>query len=148
MHEAFPCPTLTYLPLPSSILAFTTARCVAQRLYTQKRPARQSRCGSQYVFMPYPRSGRESARNATRWKYRWALHANLFPGHNLQFSLVPPCLKTGSNFGCSAFFSSLLGIPRTISNVVRQTDSGSVSHLSEVATYQGHLIPPAVCVPS
>ena len=83
------------------------------------------KCGSQYIWMPYPQTGRESGSNASRWKYRWCLHANLFPGDLLRFSLVPPCLKTGSNFGCSAFFSALSEAePQTTKTVMRLTDSG------------------------
>ena len=83
------------------------------------------KCGS--PFMHQPSFSRENAAQASRWKYRWSLHANLVPGGLLRFSMVPPCLKTGVNFGCSAYFSSLvraaeLGILGE--DTTRQTDSG------------------------
>eukprot|EP00965_Chrysotila_dentata_P063945 2118823-Pleurochrysis_carterae.AAC.1 len=52
-------------------------------------------------------------------------------------SIVPPCLKTGANFGCSSFFATLLRcqeMGKLGSVVYRQTDGGSdndavVTHL-------------------
>ena len=42
-----------------------------------------------------------------RYQYRWGLQGNFFPGDALRFSLVPPCLYTGANFGCTAFLGGL-----------------------------------------
>eukprot|EP00965_Chrysotila_dentata_P168714 5571764-Pleurochrysis_carterae.AAC.1 len=46
----------------------------------------------------------------------------------MRMSLVPPCVRTGANFGCIAFFASLLrnqqkGMLGSV--VYRQTDGGS-----------------------
>jgi hypothetical protein len=39
-----------------------------------------------------------------RWQYRFGMQCNIFAGYFQRLSLVPPCLKTGVNFGNSAFF--------------------------------------------
>eukprot|EP00965_Chrysotila_dentata_P136027 4497345-Pleurochrysis_carterae.AAC.2 len=45
--------------------------------------------------------------DAGRWKYRFAMQANLFPGALYRMSYVPPCLYTGTNFRLTAFIASL-----------------------------------------
>ena len=90
------------------------------------------KCGSEYIHLPSPKGGREpgmitkdmhhvliydsikfihlyhtAGDVASRWKYRIGLQGNLFPGALYQLSIVPPNLKTGVNFGCTAFVGSL-----------------------------------------
>eukprot|EP00965_Chrysotila_dentata_P203929 6182032-Pleurochrysis_carterae.AAC.4 len=89
------------------------------------------KCGSIYTHLPCPKGSRETAAStSSRWKYRTAMQANLYPNALLRFSLVPPCVRTGANFGCSAFFASLVRNQElgTLGSVVyRQTDGGSDS---------------------
>eukprot|EP00965_Chrysotila_dentata_P241385 6204249-Pleurochrysis_carterae.AAC.2 len=56
------------------------------------------------------------------------MQGNLFPGSLMRLSLVPPCLKTGTNFGLTAFVAALhrlFQLGKLGSTIVRQTDSGS-----------------------
>eukprot|EP00965_Chrysotila_dentata_P206634 6183650-Pleurochrysis_carterae.AAC.1 len=65
------------------------------------------------------------------------MQGNLIPGVLNRLSIVPPCLKTGANFGCTAFFATLLRCEEMgkLGKVIyRQTDGGSdndavVTHL-------------------
>ena len=64
---------------------------------------------------------------AARFQYRWSIHGNFYPGDVLRFSLVPPCLVTGSNFGCTAFLGALHRmetVGKLGREVIRLTDSG------------------------
>eukprot|EP00965_Chrysotila_dentata_P154278 5098848-Pleurochrysis_carterae.AAC.1 len=72
--------------------------------------------------------GRETAASSGLYKYRTAVQANLYANGLLRLSLVPPCLRTGANFGCTAFFSSVLRnyeMGKLGSVIYRQTDGGS-----------------------
>ena len=85
------------------------------------------KCGSQFLHLPSPSGGRFSASNATRWQYRFGMHVNILDCELIRLSMVPPCLKTGVNFGNSAFFASIfraheLSVLGT--DLFRQTDSG------------------------
>lgn len=51
------------------------------------------KCGSSYLHLPA--QVRESAATQNRYHYRFGLQGNLVPGVLLQYSLVPPCLRTG-----------------------------------------------------
>ena len=57
--------------------------------------------------------------------------ANLYPGFGNFYSLVPPFLRTGNNFGCTAFVASLYRLissgrlPKSVTTGFRQTDGGS-----------------------
>jgi len=97
------------------------------------------KCGSNFLHLPSPVGGREVGPNATRWKYRIGLQGNLFPGGLLRLSIVPPCLRTGSNFGCSAFLSAIFEMSKsfTLGDVtVRLTDSGPDN--DSLCTHQFH----------
>ena len=99
-------------------------------------------CGSNFLYMP-SEGAREDASTATRWKYRFAMQCNLFPGHLLRLSLLPPCLIKGCNFGCTAFFSSLVrlaALGRLSEHVVRQTDSGSDNDAKATHAFHWSLI--------
>ena len=64
--------------------------------------------GSQYIHGPTdPFGGRGTADIAARYQYRWGLQGNFVPGTLLNFTYVPPCLKTGANFGCTSFLGML-----------------------------------------
>lgn len=83
-------------------------------------------CGSSFLYSPSEGS-RETAADASRFQYRFAMMCNLFPGHLLRLSLVLPCVVKGGNFGCSAYFSTLVELKRRkelASHHVRMTDSG------------------------
>ena len=85
------------------------------------------KCGSEYIHLPSPIGGREVGDGSTRWKYRIGLQGNLFPGKLLRMSIVPPCLRTGANFGCTAFLSAIyqMQLDKTLGEVaIRLTDSG------------------------
>jgi hypothetical protein len=64
------------------------------------------KCGS--AFLHLPNVGGGSRDGDGRWKYRIGLQANLFIGDLNRMSIVPPCLKTGGNFGITSLLSSLL----------------------------------------
>eukprot|EP00965_Chrysotila_dentata_P224620 6194287-Pleurochrysis_carterae.AAC.1 len=86
--------------------------------------------GSHWQFLPIPPDGRDGKKTAGKWKYRQCLQGNSFPGVGNFLSVVPPMLRTGSNFGCSAFVFSLfrlieLGkLDSRAERIVRQTDGG------------------------
>eukprot|EP00965_Chrysotila_dentata_P022105 731651-Pleurochrysis_carterae.AAC.3 len=80
---------------------------------------------------------------AGRWQYRVGLQAHLFPGSLLRMSLVPPCLITGVNIGCTAFLSALdrlAQIGKLGDTVYRQTDSGPDNDAKETHTFHCHLV--------
>lgn len=64
------------------------------------------KCGSSFLHLPNCGSG--SRDGDGKWKYRIGLQANLFIGVLNRMSIVPPCLKTGSNFGITSLLSALL----------------------------------------
>jgi hypothetical protein len=85
------------------------------------------KCGSEYAHTPSPPGGREDGDVATRFKYRTALHGNLFEGELHRISIVPPNLRTGANFGCTAYLGGLYEMSKQKllgENQIRQTDSG------------------------
>eukprot|EP00965_Chrysotila_dentata_P171668 5665482-Pleurochrysis_carterae.AAC.2 len=75
-----------------------------------------------------PAGGRFSGRTAGRFQYSFAVQGNLIPGCLLRFSLVPPCLQTGVNFGCSAFLAAIDRAAQQLrqlgDTIYRQIDSG------------------------
>ena len=125
-----------------------------QRAATSRRLSYEydDKCGSSFLHLPSPK-GRPTAATegerqsvyihmfshaltppphthtapAGRWQYRFGLHGNLYPGGLMRFSMVPRCLKTGVNFGLSAYLSAAVrAAERGIlgEETVRQTDSG------------------------
>ena len=51
--------------------------------------------------------GRDGKATSSHYKYRLALQANVWLKLLTALSFVPPCIKTGANFGCSMFASTL-----------------------------------------
>lgn len=51
--------------------------------------------------------GREGKLSARQYKYRSAVQVNCWCKQRTMLSLVPPSVRTGANFGCSAFIISL-----------------------------------------
>lgn len=83
------------------------------------------KCGSDYVHLPA--YAREPGEHTSRYRYRFGLQGNLVPGTLMRFSLVPPCVRPGSNFGCSCLFSTLLQLTQMQKLghcFVRMTDGG------------------------
>ena len=86
--------------------------------------------GSHWNFLPMPPGQRFSKTSASKFQYRQCVMANLFPGYGCFYSLVPPFLVTGNNFGCTAFCVSLCRLIRSgklssVTTIMRQTDGGS-----------------------
>ena len=87
--------------------------------------------GSHWNFLPMPPGQRFSKTSASKFQYRQCVMANLFPGYGCFYSLVPPFLVTGNNFGCTAFCISLCQLIRSgklsssVTTITRQTDGGS-----------------------
>ena len=101
------------------------------------------KCGSDYLHLPVYKYLRETQDWLGKWRYRVGLQGNLFPGDLLRFSIVPPHLKTGSSFGCTAFLSGLermhdLGLLGE--EIVRQTDGGSDNVSAETHAFHFTLI--------
>ena len=99
-------------------------------------------CGSDYMYMPQ-NPGREAADDAKRYKYRFAMQCNLFPGHLLRLSLILPCVVKGGNFGCTAHFSSLVRMHELGllgKTQVRQTDSGPDNDCATTHAYHWSFI--------
>lgn len=85
------------------------------------------KCGSEYVHLPAYVRECNSNDVQGRWKYRFGLQGNLTPGVLLRFSFVPPCLKVGANFGCTALLGHWLRLAelgKLGESFVRMTDSG------------------------
>ena len=96
--------------------------------YSVQRNAQfDDKCGSNYLNLPVFNAYREPPEWAGRWRYRCGLQGNLYPGDLLRFSLVPPHLRTGSNFGSTAWLagvSRMHDLGKLGTEAVRQTDSG------------------------
>ena len=86
--------------------------------------------GSHWNFLPMPPNGRFAKVTSGRYRYRQCVMANLYPGVGNFYSFVPPFLKTGNNFGCTAFCVSLCRLIQSgklapsITTITRQTDGG------------------------
>ena len=82
-------------------------------------------CGSDNLYMPCYE--RDDGKVSSRYKFRFAMQCNLYPGALLRCSLILPCVVKGANFGCTAFFASLIRLEeldKLGEEAVRQTDSG------------------------
>mmetsp|Transcript_31566 Transcript_31566/g.100575 ORF Transcript_31566/g.100575 Transcript_31566/m.100575 type:complete len:144 (-) Transcript_31566:97-528(-) len=102
------------------------------------------KCGSHWCHCPAPGGkggGRESKATASRYKYRCSVQANVFNSMCTFMSIVPPALRTGSNFGCSAF---LVGLRHLImeakitpqqSHFVRQSGSDNVGWVTHAVHF-------------
>lgn len=99
------------------------------------------KCGSEYMHLPA--AARERAAVATRYKYRFGLQGNITPGSLMSFSLVPPCLYTGGNFGCSTLLShwlQLMKLNKLGHSFIRMTDSGSDNNTATTHTFHWLMI--------
>jgi len=63
--------------------------------------------GSWWNFLPMPENMRFGKETSSRWRYKQTVMANMYPGFGNFYSFVPPFLRTGNNFGCTAFVVSL-----------------------------------------
>jgi len=126
-------------------LQMRAQRVAASRLFNEAAGSANmtgemdDKLGSEFIHLPSPVGGREIGGDATRWKYRIGLQANLFPGGLLRMSIVPPMLKTGANFGNSALLSGIYEMSRqgTLGDVfIRLTDSGPDN--DALVTHQVH----------
>lgn len=59
--------------------------------------------GGQWIHQPIPPGNREEKGTVSNWKYRCTLQGVTLTGKRHLFSIVPPSLKTGNNFGVTAF---------------------------------------------
>lgn len=83
------------------------------------------KCGSDYVHLPA--YAREPGEHTNRYRYKFGLQGNLVPGKLMRFSFVPPCLKVGANFGCTALFATCLRLKemgKLGHTFVRMSDGG------------------------
>lgn len=62
------------------------------------------KCGSNYLHLPA--QVRETAAAQGRYQYRFGLQGNLIQGTLLQYSFVPPCLRTGELSSSTIFESA------------------------------------------
>ena len=87
--------------------------------------------GSWWNFLPMPPGGRFGKQTANKYRYKQCVMANNFPGYGNVYSLVPPFLVTGNNFGCTTFCVALCRLirsdrlPKSMTTITRQTDGGS-----------------------
>ena len=103
------------------------ATCTYQRLEVDAS-RRQSKVSGPTCAMHVAAHARTRLRcSSGRWQYRWGMQGNIFAGRFIRMSLVPPCLRTGANFGNSAWFAGIyrcaqLGLLGD--TLYRLTDSG------------------------
>tara|TARA_B110001452_G_scaffold101705_1_gene84383 strand:+ start:387 stop:3554 length:3168 start_codon:yes stop_codon:yes gene_type:complete len=98
-------------------------------------------CGSEFMYLPSME--RDDAAVASRYKYRLAMQGNLYPGHLLRLSLILPSIVKGGNFGCSAYFSSVVRLAELNElgkELFRQTDSGSDNDCSVTHAFHWALV--------
>ena len=98
-------------------------------------------CGSNFLY--WPTAVREDGKDASRYKYRFAMQCNLYPGTLLRCSLILPCVVKGGNFGCTAHFSTLIRLEelgKLGSDDVRQTDSGPDNDCKTTHAYHWSLV--------
>lgn len=62
------------------------------------------KCGSHFLHLPLTSNSRDGD---GRWKYHMGLQGNMFIGLLMRMSIVPPCLKTGTNFALTSLLSAL-----------------------------------------
>ena len=87
--------------------------------------------GSHWQYLPVPQGGRFTKASSSNWQYRQSIMGNLYPGLCNYASIVPPGLKTGGNFGCTSFVTTLYHLSKskklrpTVDSVSTQSDGGS-----------------------
>lgn len=64
--------------------------------------------GGQWIYHPIPCGNREDKGTSSNWKYRCTLQGVTLTGKRHLFSIIPPCVQTGNNFGVTAFVSGVL----------------------------------------
>lgn len=68
--------------------------------------------GGQWIYQPIPSGNREEKGNMSHWKYRCTLQGVTLTGRRHLFSIVPPNLHTGNNFGVTSFIAGMFAICR------------------------------------
>lgn len=63
--------------------------------------------GGQWIYHPIPKGNREEKGTASNWKYRCTLQGVTLVGKRHLFSILPPNLKVGNNFGITAFVAGM-----------------------------------------
>lgn len=63
--------------------------------------------GGQWIHHPIPSGNREDKAIISNWRYRCTLQGVTLTGKRHLFSILPPNLKTGNNFGVTAFVAGV-----------------------------------------
>lgn len=63
--------------------------------------------GGQWIHQPIPKDNREEKGTVSNWKYRCTLQGVTLTGKRHLFSIVPPSLKAGNNFGVTSFVAGV-----------------------------------------
>jgi hypothetical protein len=63
--------------------------------------------GSWWQFLPMAQHERVEKGTTDNWCYKACLQGNFWPGVGNHYAVVPPMLRTGANFGCTSFVTSL-----------------------------------------
>lgn len=63
--------------------------------------------GGQWIYQPIPEGNREDKGTASHWKYRSTLQGFTLTGKRHLFSIIPPCLLNGNNFGVTGFVAGV-----------------------------------------
>lgn len=59
--------------------------------------------GGHWIYQPIPEGNREDKATTSNWKYRCTLQGVTLVGKKHLFSILPPSLSVGNNFGVTAF---------------------------------------------
>lgn len=63
--------------------------------------------GGHWIYQPIPKGNREEKGTTSNWKYRCTLQGVTLVGKRHLFSIIPPNLKTGNNFGITSFVAGV-----------------------------------------
>lgn len=74
--------------------------------------------GGQWIYQPIPVGNREEKGNTSNWKYRCTLQGVTLVGKRHLFSIVPPNVSTGNNFGITSFVAGPLCMADDVYEVV------------------------------
>lgn len=66
--------------------------------------------GGHWIYHPIPEGNREEKGTTSNWKYRCTLQGVTLVGKRHLFSILPPNLKVGNNFGITAFVAGALKV--------------------------------------